>query len=86
MNNGTAISFQNTPNGSNGLVERMKIDQNGYVGIGTSSPIFKLDVNGSANAASQCIGGSCLSAWGGIVSGSYTTATTKCAAVNNPNT
>lgn len=84
--NGTSISFQNTPNGSNAIVERMKIDQNGYVGIGTTNPVFKLDVNGSSNAASQCIGGTCLGAWGGIVGGSYTTSTVKCPAVNNPST
>lgn len=33
-------------NNNNSLIERMRIDQNGYVGIGTSAPAQKLDVNG----------------------------------------
>lgn len=56
----------------------------GNVGIGTTNPGYKLDVNGTVNSTASCLGGSCLSAWGGIVGGSYTAATTNCAAVNNP--
>ncbi|MFB0965771.1 MAG: hypothetical protein QMC36_09120 [Patescibacteria group bacterium] len=32
-NNGTAITFQTTPNATNTTLERMRIDQSGNVGI-----------------------------------------------------
>ena len=37
--------------------ESMRIDNNGNVGIGTATPTYKLDVNGSLNATSLYIGG-----------------------------
>ena len=43
-NNGTRIKFFNTPNGSTNLTERMIIGQNGNVGIGVSSPDYKLEI------------------------------------------
>ncbi|MCX6749352.1 MAG: hypothetical protein NTW17_01235 [Candidatus Pacearchaeota archaeon] len=42
----------------------MTLTQNGNVGIGTTTPTQKLDVNGSANASSFCLGSSCVSDWG----------------------
>jgi hypothetical protein len=43
---GTAIQFSTTLNGTTGSVERMLIDQNGNVGIGTETPQATLDING----------------------------------------
>ncbi len=49
-NNGSYLKFMTTPNGSINGIERMRIDQNGYVGIGTTgAPSALLDVNGTIN-------------------------------------
>jgi hypothetical protein len=52
--NGQIIFGQN--NGSGGLLEKMRIDSSGNVGIGTSSPYYKLSVNGTLNAYSGVAG------------------------------
>jgi hypothetical protein len=48
----TAILFSNTPDGSGTLTERMRISNNGNVGIGTSTPIAALDVKRDITASS----------------------------------
>jgi len=41
------IVFSTTPNGSTTLTERMRLDNAGNLGIGTTSPSYLLDVNGT---------------------------------------
>jgi hypothetical protein len=49
----------------------MSLTKGGAVGIGTTTPGYKLDVSGDANATRLCIAGTCKSAWpGGAFSGS----------------
>lgn len=51
-NQGTAIDFQTTPNGSpyTSIATRMTVNHDGNVGIGTATPATKLDVNGPIQA------------------------------------
>ncbi|MDD4989822.1 MAG: hypothetical protein PHW31_00740 [Candidatus Pacebacteria bacterium] len=51
------------------LTERMRITSSGNVGIGDTSPSYKLDVAGQANATQLCIAGDCKSAWSQVNSG-----------------
>ena len=44
----TRLAFSTSPSGSATSVERMRIDSSGNVGIGITSPTFRLDVSGSA--------------------------------------
>ncbi len=44
--NGSFLKFLTTPNGNNSGSERMRIDHNGKVGIGTASPNTRLDIAG----------------------------------------
>lgn len=44
--NGTALAFHTTTNGTTSRLERMRIDNTGYVGIGTTTPAYPLAVNG----------------------------------------
>ena len=49
---GTYLSFTTTLNGTKTAVERLRIDNTGYVGIGTLSPTYQLSVgNGSSTSS-----------------------------------
>jgi hypothetical protein len=62
-----------------GGVEKMRLDNNGTLGIGTATPnaLYKLDVVGSVNTSSGlCIAGDCKTAWSQIASQWTTSGTT----------
>lgn len=42
--NGSALSFHTVPNGSLGMLERMRIDNTGYMGMGTTTPSARLNI------------------------------------------
>ena len=52
-NRGSHMAFSTTPIGSTTLAERMRIDSAGNVGIGTSSPLARLHIEGSSTGAVQ---------------------------------
>ncbi len=56
--NGTALKFSTTPNGSTGEVNRMIIENNGFVGIGTNNPDALVHSQSSGNIPSFLAGGS----------------------------
>jgi hypothetical protein len=48
---GANLRFFTTPNGSTSTVDRLIINQDGYVGIGTTNPSSKLEVNGDVTVS-----------------------------------
>ena len=58
---GTAFLIKTTQNGTTNATERVRVDHNGNVGIGTTNPAAKLDVSGDIRATQICdeLGGNC---------------------------
>jgi len=46
---GTYLTFETTPTGTAARTEKLRISANGNIGIGTTAPGYKLDVNGNLN-------------------------------------
>jgi hypothetical protein len=65
---GSDLTFSTTPIGATAVSEAMRIASTGNVGIGTTNPAQKLDVNGAVKATQYCIGTSCITSWatGGV--------------------
>jgi len=64
LNNNSALTLQTTTNDiifKTNSTEKMRILANGNIGIGTTSPVFNLDVNGSINTNEYFIKGNNLS-------------------------
>lgn len=59
--NGTFITFSNTAAGATALSERMRIDDNGRVGIGVTIPGEKLEVGGCIKHNNGTLGTACVS-------------------------
>jgi hypothetical protein len=53
--------------------ERLRVDTSGNVGIGTTTPSEKLEVNGNIKGTQLCIGTDCRSAWPGSGGGGTVT-------------
>ena len=80
---GANLDFQTLVPGSsaNSLVSRLYIQDAGNVGIGTTSPGAKLDVNGSVNASGAATFASDVSVAGHVIATSNATATSADAGV-----
>lgn len=58
-NNGGGIAFRTVPlNNTDPAVERMRIEHNGNVGVGTINPISKFEVNGAATNTNSIVASS----------------------------
>jgi hypothetical protein len=75
--NPTDLVFYTAPDGSGSVAERMRIQSGGNVGIGTSTPSYTLDVNGTGRFSSALTASSFI-----IPTASYTTTIAGSATAN----
>lgn len=54
-NNGTYMAFRTTPTGSTAVAERVRITDEGRVGIGLTNPQYALDISGSLNVTQSLL-------------------------------
>lgn len=66
--------------------ERVRVDDSGNVGIGTSTPAYNLDVNGSVNATSLYVGGTAIGSLYASVSSVTTAQNTANSAASSAST
>ncbi|WP_409480208.1 tail fiber domain-containing protein [Pseudobdellovibrio sp. HCB154] len=62
---GSHLVFQTSSSGTANPLERVRIDSQGYVGIGTSSPVTKLDVVGGVRIGNETA--TCAAAYAGTL-------------------
>lgn len=62
---GAFMTFSVAPRGGITAAEAMRIDATGFVGLGTTAPAFRLDVQGGSinSSGGLCIAGDCKTAW-----------------------
>lgn len=70
---GAFMTFHVAPRGGLTAVEAMRIDATGFVGLGTTTPAYRLDVqSGAINASGGlCIGGICKTDWSQVGSSQW---------------
>jgi hypothetical protein len=75
---GAFMTFSVAPIGGITSVEAMRIHASGFIGIGTTAPSFRLDVqSGSINASGGlCIAGDCKTSWSQVGGSQWTTSGT----------
>jgi len=76
---GVGIESVNDANSANQMLEfrgNPSVFTTGNVGIGTTAPGQKLDVNGYVKGTGLCIGGDCKTAWSQVTSGGTVTSIT----------
>lgn len=71
----TSLANVKTSLGSNGVNDRLVLDLSGNVGIGSTTPSYKLDVQGGSinSSGGLCLAGDCKTAWSQVGGSQWTT-------------
>jgi hypothetical protein len=62
----TDLRFYTQKTGEANPTEKVRVADDGNVGIGTQTPTEKLSVNGKVTASAYCISGNCMSSWNDV--------------------